>query len=411
MNACRSSPLTVSILLLIGTLTPVFRQLGFAAEPSEKPAAATHVSGHGQPMAYQQAKQRIPSRTLPDFWVGDVAGLGARFDQLKLGQLTTIARSPGGRPLYLVSYGHREEVAHHANFNSAIAGHDPLAYMDKKFRRKPVLFFIGPVHGHEVEGLTGLVNLIQVMETGRDLRGQEKKALRELGKQCRLLILPSGNPDGTARFEPRALHGMTLDDVYFWGQGTWSDGTIAIWPYSKRLHPFHGPRVQFMGCYFDDAGVNPMQDEFFAPLGPEAPAILRVAMQEGPDWAVSLHSNGGAPQLLRTAYVPLEVQEQVRLLAESTNLLLEKRGLPHKSAPKVEPDSGTVPPTFNLTSAVYHVSGAIAFTFEGPHGLAEKNYCQASFDQILDMQLILYEAMLRFAVETKTFCLVPENAP
>ena len=37
------------------------------------------------------------------------------------------------------------------------------------WRKKPVVFFVGPVHGHEVEALTGLVNLIHIMETGRDL--------------------------------------------------------------------------------------------------------------------------------------------------------------------------------------------------------------------------------------------------
>ena len=53
-----------------------------------------------------------------------------------------------------------------------------------------------------------------------------------------------------------------------------------------------------------------MHDEFFAPLGPEAPAILRVAIREGPDLAVSLHSHQSAPAVLRPAYVPLEQQEQ-----------------------------------------------------------------------------------------------------
>ena len=71
----------------------------------------------------------------------------------------------------MVSYGSREPVAHRANFNSAVGGRDPSAYMDKAARAKPVVFFVGPVHGHEVEGLTGLVNLIQVelARTGEDL--------------------------------------------------------------------------------------------------------------------------------------------------------------------------------------------------------------------------------------------------
>ena len=88
-----------------------------------------------------------------------------------------------------------------------------------------MVYFVGPVHGHEVEGLTGLMNLIEVMETGRDLRGRDQPELRPSGEQCRLLIVPSGNPDGTARFEPRSIQGMPLDEFQFWSMGTWSDDT------------------------------------------------------------------------------------------------------------------------------------------------------------------------------------------
>ena len=66
---------------------------------------------------------------------------------------------------------HGEPLASRANFNSAIGAQAPSAYRDKAARQKPVLLFIGPVYGHEVEGLTGLLNLVQILETGRDLRG------------------------------------------------------------------------------------------------------------------------------------------------------------------------------------------------------------------------------------------------
>ena len=125
-------------------------------------------------MTYEQAKQRLNPPPLPAFWIGDVAGLPARWAALRAGTSEVIATSPGGRPLHLVAYGEREDVRRRANFNSAIGGQDPAAYLDKDARRKPVLFFVGPVHGHEVEALTGLVNLIQIMETGRDLAGRDR---------------------------------------------------------------------------------------------------------------------------------------------------------------------------------------------------------------------------------------------
>ncbi|MHC4208035.1 MAG: MGH1-like glycoside hydrolase domain-containing protein, partial [Planctomycetota bacterium] len=218
-------------------------------------------------MTYQQAKRRIPEYNLPKSWIGDVAGLPGLFEKLTQGKVTVIATTPGGRPMHLVTYGKAERAEHKANFNSAIGAREPAAYMNKAARKKPVILFVGPVHGAEVEGLTGLVNLINVMETGKDLRGKNQSELRALGKQCRLLIIPDGNPDGIARFEPRSLCGMTLSDLRFWGQGTWSDDTFCGWPQSKRQHPMAGDNVGFLGCYFNDKGINPMHDEFFDPMG------------------------------------------------------------------------------------------------------------------------------------------------
>ena len=352
-------------------------------------------------MTYEEAKTRLRPRDLPEFWVGAVRDLPARWEKLKCGHAGVIAKTPGGRPIHLITYGQREQLRHRANFNSAVGGRDPSAYMDKAARKKPVVYFVGPVHGHEVEGLSGLVNLVQVMETGRDLRGRDQAELRSLGAQCRLLIVPAGNPDGIARFEPRAAHGMPLDEFQFWGMGTWSDDTIAVWPTSKLQHPRLGPEIGFLGCYFNDQGINPMHDEFFAPMGPEAPAILRVAMEEGPDLAVSLHSHGSSPVILRPAYVPMEVQEEMRELSKQYNALMAERSLPHGSLFTAKPEEGKCPSPFNLVSAVYHVSGAAAFTHECPHGIADEKMCRVSLEQILDVQLGLYEAMLRHALRQK----------
>jgi Zinc carboxypeptidase len=350
-------------------------------------------------MTYAQAQARIPQRELPDFWIGDVQGLAGRFEKLTRGAVSVIAISPGGRPMHLITYGQKEPVEHKANFNSAIGAREPQAYMDKASREKPVILFVGPVHGHEVEALTGLVNFITVMETGKDLSGIPQMRLQQLGSQCRLLIVPEGNPDGIARFKLRALQGMDLQDVQFWGQGTWSDDTLCGWPGVKRQHPLAGDNVGFLGCYFNDAGINPMHDEFFAPMGPEAPALLKVARLEGPDLAVSFHSHSSTPAVLRPAYVTTEVQEDIRTLAEEYYALLAQRRLPHANPFTVHGEGGSRPSPFNLTSALYHVSGARPFTFECPHGIQDN--CQVTLEQILDIQLTLYEAMLQHELDKK----------
>jgi hypothetical protein len=192
---------------------------------------------------------------------------------------------------------------------------------------------------------------------------------------------------------------MGLDDLRFWGQGTWSDGTLCGWPAVKRQHPFVGDNTGFLGCYFNDAGINPMHDEFFAPMSPEAPAILKVAREEGPDLAVSFHSHGSNPAILRPAYVTTEIQEDIRALAEEYYVLMAERSLPHANPFTVRGEGGKNPSPFNLTSALYHVSGASSFTFECPHGLTSG--CQVTLEQILDIQLTLHEAMIQHELDKK----------
>jgi hypothetical protein len=363
----------------------------------------------GEQMTLEQARQRIPRRELPEFWVTDPGTLADRWAKVERGEVSALAKSPGGRDLYLLAYGARERVRSEANFNAAIAAREPEAYMDKAARRKPVVLLLGPVHGQETEGLVSLVNLIEVLETGHDLRGRDWPELRRLGDACRLLIIPFANPDGLARFEPRSSWGMTTAESEFWGMGTWADHTIADWPKSKIPHPHVGPKVGFLGCYFNEAGVNPMHDEFFVPMSTEAPAILKLARQEGPDLAVSLHSHAGAPALLRPAYVPLGVQTEVRTLAEKTYAVFEKHKLPFSRPFTAKAEDEPQPAPFNLVSALYHVSGATAFTFESPRGVTDSNACHVDPDQIVDLHLLLFEAMLDHAITTKGVLSAPHS--
>lgn len=350
-------------------------------------------------MTLDEALARIPPRPVPHFWVGDVDPLRRGLDAVKRGGVTSVAHSPGRQPVWLVTYGEREPLSRNANFNSAIGGLDPTAYMDKASRARPVVLFIGPVHGHETEGVTGLVNLIHVLETGHDLRGRPQPRLCELASACRLLIVPCGNPDGMARFTPRLLNGMAHDDIRFWGQGTRADDTLWGWPDCKRRHPMRGEdAVGFLGCYYNEAGINPMHDEFFAPHSAEVAAILKVARDEGPDLAVLLHSHQNPPAVLRPAYVPLDVQAEVAALGEALYARLDSLGLQHGRPFEPRAEQGPVPASFNLTSAVYHTSGASAFTFECPHGVVGERAYTVSPEEILDIQLALYETMLAHAL-------------
>lgn len=49
-------------------------------------------------------------------------------------------------------------------------------------------------------------------------------------------------------------------------------------------------------------------------------------------------------------------------------------------------------------SALQYASGTMAFTFESPHGLIEDG---ANYDEILDIQLVLYEEMFRYITHNR----------
>ncbi len=117
--------------------------------------------------------------------------------------------------------------------------------------------------------------------------------------------------------------------------------------------------------------------------------------------AVSLHSHSSGPALLRPAYVTMEKQEDIRRLAGEYYAILKERGLPYSKVFNAKSEGGRNPSPFNLTSAMYHVSGASSFTFECPHGLCSDRACKVGFEEILDIQLALYEAMMRHELAKK----------
>ncbi len=344
--------------------------------------------------------RRYPQPETPPFWKGRVEEIEAAVKEVRRGAVEVIARSPGGRPIYLVAYGRRLDLERQANYNSAAGAGDPRFYARKPRGAPPIVFIAGPPHGHEVEGMVGLVNLLRVAETGKDLRGKEWPELRANVDRSRLLVVPVSNPDGRARCPYDSFSGIPVDEMTRIGQGTRRDGTLYGWPGVKARHPMKDD-VGLLGAYFNDAGVNLMHDEFFAPMAEETKALLRVARDEAPDFVLNLHSHGSLPQVLATSYVPRYAKETSARFAARLAERFRRYGLPAGNPPPPAEDGEKYPPpSFNLTSALHHVSGAVSMLFECPHGLKEKEHCQVTHDQILDLELTLFDELLAFALET-----------
>ncbi len=120
---------------------------------------------------------------------------------------------------------------------------------------------------------------------------------------------------------------------------------------------------------------------------------------------VSLHSTEGEPVVLQPSYEPMFLKHLVRQFSERLKNRFEKAGLPYGSVGEPEPEDLRFPPRryFNLASALHHVSGAAAFVFECTHGsIGENNPLPAAnHEQILDIQLNVYDEMLGFVLENR----------
>jgi hypothetical protein len=356
------------------------------------------------PAAAQAPGDPPPPANLPDFWRSTLADIEREIQAVRKGRVETIAVSPGGRPVYVVGYGDRDDLHSQANYNSAVGAGSPSWYALKDRSTKPVVLLLGPVHGQEVEGIVGLLNLIHLVETGVDHRGRPWPGLKDRLDRCRVLVVPSANPDGRARCPYDSFVGIPTITMTKYGQGTRKDGSLYGWPGAKAVHPMKSD-VGILGAYFNDDGVNPMHDDFFLPMATETEAILRLARDEAPDLAVSLHSHEVAPALLQPDFLPMFQRERVRDLSRRVKERYEDLQLPYGAVlePHVEDEDGGPTRAFNLVSALHHVSGAMAFTFECSHGTVGEDAVRVSHEQILDIQLALYDEMLRDALENRLY--------
>lgn len=344
-------------------------------------------------------ERNYPQPDTPPFWKSTVEDLYSTVHAVKKGTAKAIAISPGGRPVYLVAYGKEVELQSQANYNSAAAARNPDYYAKKTESTPPIVYIVGPPHGQEMEGVVGLLNLLHLAETGKDFRGRAWPRLMHAFAQCRVLIIPLANPDGRARCPYDSFVGIPQKEMTRVGQGTRKDGALYGWPGAKQLHPMQG-NVGVLGAYFNDAGINPMHDKFFDPMTQETKAVLDVARENAPDYIINLHSHGQPAAMIATEYVPWYCKEIESRFADRLMKHYAKKDLPGGRVPTPSKDGESYPPpSFNLTSALHHVCGAVSMLFECPHGLKEDKYPNVNHEQILDIQLILYEELLNFAVE------------
>ena len=337
---------------------------------------------------------------VPDFYKSTVEDVDAVLKTVTKGQVRVEAVTPGGRRVYSVSYGERDPYTRTANFQSAALSQHPEAFARRAESAKPVLLVLAGVHGQELETVMGALNLIQVLETGKDFRGKVWPELAEKAAHYRVVILPCCNPDGRARVPKKSFVGLPADTMTWYGQGTRADGSMFQWPWVKEYHPMVG-KIGFLGGYFNDQGVNIQCDYLFFPMAEETRTILRLAKLEAPDCAVNVHSHEQLGEFLIAAWVPEAMKQRNYEIAQRYLAVMKKEGVPPCNFSRTV-EEAKAEWAMDLTDALYQVSGALSMTFEGPHGVQGPDY-EIGYEGILDTHLIMYRELLRIGLEPGGF--------
>jgi len=355
------------------------------------------------PEDYLREREDIPS-----FWLSTVDEVNAFLkNHVHKGQVEIIGRSAGGRPIRAVSYGQSRQGKGTSTFSGSLGFGDVRVYRGPD-HGKTVYMGMSAVHGGEFEGIVGMVNLISVIETGKDLRGKEWPEIVALVQKLdRLVLIPIVNPDGRVRIPLRmeAFRGSNENIAEFLNTGGKPDGTLTGWPQVKEFIPADFNRPGFPGGYPNDAGVNIQHDDFFGEYQPETQALFDLAAQERPDLIINMHT-GAVYMLMHRPFCEPVLHPAFDTLFCRVQSSLAIHGLSKTKDPKVEADLNNVPMgVYNLDGALNLLCGALSVVVESPsHGYSgtsgDGQPAMLSPDMLVDSQLICHQEAMRFLAET-----------
>ncbi len=355
------------------------------------------------PEDYFQEREDIPS-----FWLNSVDEVAEfLYNTVEKGQVQIIGTSSGGRHIRAVTYGKPRIGDGTTTFSGSLGFRDVQAYRGPDHEKK-VYLGMAAVHGGEFEGIVGMVNLISVLETGKDLRGKEWPEINEVANQLdRIILIPIMNPDGRARIPLRMEKYTDTDHTIheYLNTGGYPDGTIIGWPQVKEYIPLDFGRPLFPGGYPNDAGVNIQHDDFFGNLQSETQALFDLAERERPDLIINMHTGAFYMSMHRPFSEPI-LSNVFDSLYKYVHTRLALEGLQHTKNPLIEADPSRAPVgKFNLDGALNLHCGALSVVVESPsHSFStmnrNKEIAFLTPDMLLDSQLLCHLEAMRFLVES-----------
>lgn len=321
----------------------------------------------------------ITLESRPDWWKVRLPEIAEELSKIKKGRVETIVET---KNIQAVFYNEKTFAVPDTRWTIAASSSDPGRYKTSGYDPQCVMLIAG-VHGAEAEGVITILNLISLLETGKDLRGKERPELCSLLQKYRLVMIPCCNPDGRA-LSPDHMKGCPMEEFHRISQGVWADGRTISWAESKEYYPLPLDKVLFPGGYPNNEGYNIMHDCAPGKLcTEEAAAILSLAERCQPDLFLNLHSQEFESLLCRPGLFNYSgnIQRGNELAAACYRALCDA------GYPALEPKGSSY--ALNLNTAVVMLSGAQALTYESTtdSGL--------SFDDLLESHYVMLETVLR----------------
>ncbi|WP_461051843.1 hypothetical protein [Spirosoma arcticum] len=385
----------VAILLIVGE--------SFSAKGQPSGINAQHKQSFQIPKDYLTERE-----TIPPFWVSSSAKV---IDFIKntvhKGKVEIVGKSAGGKPIYAVFYGAARQGKGTSTFSGAL-GFGNVAVYRGADHEKRVYMGISGVHGGEFEGIVGTINLISIIETGKDLRGLDWPEISaSVSKLDRLILIPIMNPDGRNRIplDMELFRGPNGVVHEYLNTGGKADGGITGWPMIKEYIPLDFATVGFPGGYPNDAGVNIQHDDFFGKRQPETQALFDLTEREKPDLLLNMHTGATYVNAIR-AYLEPALAPTFDTLYSYIHTGLTLSGLQKTKDLQIEanPRRAGGPVGYNLDGALNLHSGVLSVLIESPsHGFSGKNdrgeVVTHTPEMLLNAQLICHQAAMQFLAD------------
>jgi hypothetical protein len=345
---------------------------------------------------------------IPAFWRTTVDEIAGQLDRVHRGRVETIGMTAGGRPIRVVVYGSAREGKGTTTFSGSLGFRDVRAYIGPGHGRK-VYAALAAVHGGEFEGIAGMSNLIEVLETGKDLRGKEWPEIVAAAKSLdRIVLVPIVNLDGRARVPLRMEKFRGSDHTVheYFNTGAKPNGEIIGWPQCKEFIPLDFSRTQFPGGYPNDAGVNIQHDDFLGRRQPETQALLDLAARERPDLILNMHTGAVYPLMHRPLAEPA-LTPAFDALFRRVQGRLAREGLQRTRDPEAEGNLKKSPQSaYNLDTALNLHCGALSIVVEFPsHGFTSAKLPGGelrpfSSDELVTAELLVHLEAMKYVAET-----------